>query len=128
MRQAGLWDEPDPVEAAKARDAGIAMAASGVSTAWRSAAREAIRNRSVALDDFTADDVLEALSSAGVPLTGVNLAALGPIFLAAARAGEIRKTGSLRPSRFARRHRDLTVWERSPRNVLAGLAYSDPST
>jgi len=74
------------------------------------------------MEDFTSDDVLQAMEAAGVPMAGVNLAALGPVFQAASRAGEIRKTGTLRPSRFARRHRDLTVWERGPRQTLEGLA------
>jgi hypothetical protein len=119
-----LFDDPDPVAAAGARAEGISQAERGVGRAWVAAARAAIRNRSVVMEDFTADDVLVAMEGAGVPLIGVNLAALGPVFLAAARAGEIRKTGLQRPSRFRRRHRDLTVWERA----TAGPAGPQPLT
>jgi hypothetical protein len=38
-------------------------------------------------------------------------AALGPVILALARAGVIRKTGRTRRTRLSRRHRDLTIWE-----------------
>lgn len=111
MNQPSLFDQPDPEEAARARADGIGQADAGATPAWKTAARIAIRHCANHLADFTADDVLERMTNTGAPRTG-NLAALGPVFLASARAGEIRKTGGLRRSRYARRHRDLTVWTR----------------
>lgn len=57
---------------------------------------------------FSADDVWQLLG--GVE-HGLTPSALGPVFLNAARKGIIRKTGRTVPTRFARRHRDLTEWE-----------------
>ena len=108
--QPSLFDPPAEVE--RARDLGIATAAAGASPSWKAAARTALRTVAAREPDFTADDVLAELERMGAPRTP-NLAALGPVFLAAARAGEIVKTGELRRTRFARRHRDLTVWRSS---------------
>lgn len=109
QHQPSLWDQPDPEAAAVARAEGIALADEMADGAWKLLARAVIRQCATLMVDFTADDVVVALDQQGAPRTH-NLAALGPVFLAAARAGEIRKTGALRPSRIARRHRDLTVW------------------
>lgn len=110
MNQPSLFDQPDEAGAAVARDAGIGTADLNADRAWRTSATEAIRWCAANYPEgFTADEVLMRLASIGAPLTH-NLSALGPRFLAAARAKVIVKTGETRPSRFARRHRDLTVW------------------
>lgn len=103
----------DPPAAAAAREAGIAQAAANTSAGFAVHARRAIHLAATLNADFTADEVLALLDSWGV--TTHNLAALGPVFLAAARAGEIEKTGEQRRTIIARRHRDLTVWRGSAR-------------
>lgn len=100
----------DAVAAQAARDDGIARAGAHAPAQWREAAQGALAWCSAHHETFTADEVLARLGDVGAPAAH-NLSALGPVFLAAARAGDIRKTGTLRPSRLARRHRDLTVWE-----------------
>lgn len=99
----------DATEAALARAEAIERSGRNAHPAWRAAAREAVRwcaNRYLL---FTSDEVIARLDATGAPPTH-NLAALGPVFLEAARAGEIAKTGHQRSTRIARRHRDLTVW------------------
>ena len=111
MNQPSLFDQPDDVGAARARDAGIGTADVNADRAWKNSATEAIRWCATNYPEgFTADEVLMRLAAVGAPLTH-NLSALGPRFLQLARAGEIVKTGWNRPSRFAHRHRDLTVWQ-----------------
>lgn len=108
--QPTLWDDPDPVAAAHARADGIAAADAHVSRQWRAAARDAIRWCAENYPDgFTSDEVLVRLVEVNAPYVH-ELAALGPQFMAAARAGEIAKTGAMRPTKFRRRHRDLTEW------------------
>lgn len=103
-------DEPDPAAARTARDEGIATADFYADRQWKQAALDAIRYCAVAHPEgFTADHVLARLNFMGAPNTH-NLAALGPVFQRARRAGVIEKTGELWPSTIPRRHRDLTVW------------------
>jgi hypothetical protein len=102
--QPTLWDPP-----AVARAAGIERADTSADPAWKVAAGDAVTWCAHRYATFTADDVLERLADVDAPATR-NLAALGPVMLAAARAGVIVKTGEWRPSRIARRHRDLVVW------------------
>jgi hypothetical protein len=105
----------DQVTADAARADGIIRADLGVvHEAWRAAAWLAILDCARRRPDFTADDVIERLDRlAGGPETH-SLAALGPLFLRAARARLIEKTGGHRPTRIARRHRDLVVWQAGP--------------
>lgn len=77
-------------------------------TQWREAAYAALRDVASTGQDFTADDVWEALK--GTDATTHEPSALGPVFLRAARARLIVKTGRRVLSRSSRRHRDLTVW------------------
>lgn len=58
---------------------------------------------------FTADHVWAKLDALDVEMP-YTPSALGPLFLESAKNGEISKTGRLRRSRFARRHRDLVEW------------------
>lgn len=108
--QTSLFDPPDdPDRAQRARDEAIGNADAHANPQWKATAREAIRWCAAAYTDgFTADHVLRYLAERDVYTH--NLAALGPLFLAASRAGEIRKTGEQWPSTIPRRHRDLTVW------------------
>lgn len=99
----------DDVVAGRARYDGIARAEAHAPADWRQAAHDALRWCRNHYATFTADEVLARLEVVGAPATH-NLSALGPVFLAASRAGLIAKTGTLRPTRLARRHRDLTVW------------------
>lgn len=102
-------DEPDPERARRARDEGIGQADHHADPTWKTRAREAIRHCAVAFPDgFTADNVLAYMATNGV--NTVNMPALGPVFLAAARDGLIEKTGEYWPSTIPRRHRDLVVW------------------
>lgn len=112
--QPSLFDpnEEDPEGAARARADGIGQADTGADAQWKALARDAVRFCALAYPDgFTADNVLRNLALAGAKTH--NVPALGGVIQAAARAGEIRKTGRTRPSTIRRRHRDLTVWERT---------------
>lgn len=98
----------------QARERGIRKADDHASIRWREAAAKAVRLCADLLPDFTADSVWEVLEKGGADVieTERNPSALGPVILAFARDQYIQKTGELRPSKFARRHRELTVWTR----------------
>lgn len=104
-------------QALAVREAAIETAGAHASPTWRRAADEAVRWCAADLVTFTTDDVLARLAAVSAPPTH-SLTALGPVMLAAARAGVITKTGEVRPSRIARRHRDLTVWAAPCRESL----------
>ena len=103
--QAQLFND----EVARAKADGIARAEIHADVRWKSDARAALRWCCERYPEFTADEVWQRLGEAGAATTH-EPAALGPIFLWASRQGIIVKTGYVRPTRFARRHRDLTVW------------------
>lgn len=90
------------------RDRAMAAVDAHADVDWRCAADELVAELAGRGVPFTADDVVELLEDRGVATE--NLAALGPVFQRASRAGTIRKTGLLIPSRIPRRHRDLTEW------------------
>lgn len=90
------------------RDAAIAQVEMHADAGWKDAAAGLVVELADRGVPFTSDDVVELLEDRGVSTH--NLAALGPVFQRAARAGTIRKTGLLIPSRIPRRHRDLTEW------------------
>ncbi len=71
---------------------------------WKSEARAALESLIASGIDFTADDIWELCSA-----ETHEPSALGPVIRRVAVEGRIRKTGAYRPSRYARRHRDLTV-------------------
>jgi hypothetical protein len=100
-------------DAMTARDLAIARSQSNAAPGWKAAAAEAVRWCAQHMATFTTDDVLLRLADQQVTPTH-NLSALGPVMLSAARAGVITKTGQLRPTRLAQRHRDLTVWASAP--------------
>lgn len=91
-----------------AREDGIQRASDHANEAWKEAAYAAIVCAASVRVNFTADDVWDRI---GPEYQTHEPSALGPLFLAASRAGLIRKVG-LRPSRHPRRHRDLTVWQK----------------
>lgn len=110
--QPSLFDpnEEDPDGAARARADGIGQADAGADAQWKAQARDAIRYCALTCPDgFTADNVLRNLALIGAKTH--NVPALGGVIQAAARDGEIEKTGQTRPSTIRRRHRDLTVWK-----------------
>lgn len=98
-----LFDDPR-----EARDDAIARADDHANPEWRERAYQAVRKVARMRLDFTADEVWDEL--ADVSETTHNPSALGPVFLRAAKAGVIVKTGELRLSKHTQRHRDLTVW------------------
>lgn len=109
--QRSLFDqnEEDPEGAAVARAEGIGLADAGTDAQWKATARDAVRSCSLLHPDgFTADHVLRQLALHGGKTH--NVPALGAVIQAAARDGEIEKTGEAWPSTIRRRHRDLTVW------------------
>lgn len=89
-----------------ARQDGIQRSEDHADAEWKRAAFDAVMTAARLKVTFTADDVWDRISDASTH----EPSALGPVFLRASRAGLIVKTGALRPSRNARRHRDLTVW------------------
>lgn len=101
-----LFDPPDEVEEARAD--GIERADEHADPEWRVSAMQGIALLARTGEPFTADDVLAYLDS--VAQDTHNLSALGPVFLRAARAGLIRKTGRQVRTKLARRHRDITEW------------------
>lgn len=101
-----------PTEADAGRAEAIERVDAHADVDWKAAAADAVRWCALHHETFTADEVLERLAALGAPGTH-NLAALGPVFQRAARAGLITKTGTQRLSRLRQRHRDLTVWTRS---------------
>lgn len=104
------FDRPEDVEAARAD--GISRAEEHADAAWKATAYLAVLGCAATFPDgFTADEVWASIEAKGDVSTH-EPAALGPVFLRASRAGVIVKTGGQRRSRFARRHRDLTVWRR----------------
>lgn len=100
-------------DAIAAKEVGIRQADENADEGWKEAAYSAVLVFSETLSTFTADDVWDAIERDFPNASTHEPAALGPVFLRAARAGLIQKTGQLRMTRNSRRHRDLTVWARS---------------
>jgi hypothetical protein len=98
---------PTLFDAVEAREDGIARADAHADREWKEAAFAAVVCAASAHPTFTADQVWPRIPS---EFTTHEPAALGPVMLAASRAGLIRKTGEMRASREPRRHRDLVVW------------------
>ena len=96
-------------QAHAAKVAGIKRADENADPGWKVAAFDAILWCARMRPTFTSDAVVQRLADRG-ELDGANPAALGPVFLRAAKAGHIVKTGRLIPSTIPRRHRDLTEW------------------
>ena len=88
-----------------ARDEAIDRSEAHADAEWRHEAFEAVMWVARMRPTFTADDVWDRIE-AGTH----EPSALGPVILRASRDGLIKPTGAYRPSRHARRHRDLKVW------------------
>lgn len=88
---------------------GIDQAERNANEDWKEAALECVRTAAKQLHELTADDVLELLEKESVETH--NMAALGPVFLRAAKRGWIRNSNRMVQSRIPRRHRKITVWE-----------------
>lgn len=98
-------------DAAAAKAAGIAAADAGANEEWKLEALEAVLWCAENYDRFTADEVWARLDAVGVASTH-EPSAIGPVFLRASQAMHwIRNTKETRPTIYARRHRDLTIWE-----------------
>ncbi len=96
------------LDAAAAMEDAIGRANAHADSDWKEAAYQAVVEVAGRMRDFTADDVWPLLEQSGEWTH--EPAALGPVFIRAARAGVIEQTGEMRQSRYARRHRKLTVW------------------
>lgn len=81
-------------DAAAARDRAMTQVTENADTAWRSRALEAVRRTAELRAEFIVDDVWDV---GGLESTREDRA-LGPVMLAARRAGWIRKTDRVRPS------------------------------
>lgn len=93
-----------------ATEAAIAQVDENADEAWKAAALEAIRLCALEHTEFTADEVWVRLAERP-DLSTHEPAALGPVFLRAARAGWIHNTDRRRKrSILAQRHRELTIW------------------
>ena len=99
-----------PVEVIAARKSGIADAEAHADVGWKAAAFDVVCCCARNHVPFTADHVWTMLPVLYPDVTTHEPAALGPVFLRAAREGIIVKTGMLRSSKLKRRHRDLTEW------------------
>ena len=105
ITQPDLW--------AAVKDEAIDRADNHADESWKHAALVSVRWCAHMHPDFTADEVWHRLEEHyGLEATH-EPSAIGPVFLRAARAGVIRKTGELRPSTNKARHRDLTVWTKA---------------
>jgi hypothetical protein len=94
-------------EAQAARADGIARAEENANEAWKQIAYEVLLRVADRGRPFTADDVWDRMDES---VSTHEPSALGPVFLKASRAGRIVKTGRTCPTRYARRHRELTEW------------------
>ena len=94
-----------------ARDEAIDQADQHADHAWKRAATDAVRKVARMRLTFTADEVWDAIPD---EFSTHEPAALGPVILAARKDGLIEPTGEYRPSKNARRHRDLKVWRATP--------------
>ena len=99
-------DRPDVSDA---QQAAIERADRNADPAWKKAAWDCLCRVARRQSELTADDVLELLERQSVRTH--NLAALGPVFQRAARAGLIVNTDRMVQSRIPRRHRKITVWK-----------------
>lgn len=97
-------------DAKAAKMAGIAAADAGADGEWKAEALLAVKWCAQTYTVFTADEVWARLDAVGTATTH-EPAALGPVFLEAARKQWISNTRETRPTVYTRRHRDLTVWE-----------------
>ncbi len=97
--------EPSLFDALASRDHGAQLAADSVHTSWRLAAEAVIRRLAARGGVFTSDDVCEIV---GRPPGHGN--AVGGLFIAASRRGEIQPAG-YRPSQRPEAHaRILRCW------------------
>lgn len=106
---------PEERKAAQARtkaatDAAIDTVDAHADEEWKGVALACVRTCAAEMDEFTADEVWMALEQ--FPELGTHEpAALGPVFLRAAKLGWISNSGRRRKrSVFAQRHRELTIW------------------
>lgn len=115
MTDTKLFDQTgEPTEAARpttrqaraARDAALDQVDEHADQLWKDAAATAVRKLATLKAEFTADDVREAIPP---EFTTHDTRALGPIFLAAARAGTIVRTERTVPSRY-RHATQMRVW------------------
>ena len=113
-----LFDSGEPTEQADARrlsfwqrnlQPAIERADQNASDRWKSEADRCLRLLALRNATITADDLVEMLEDREV--TTHNLSALGPVFLRARNAGQIRNSNQMVQSRIPRRHRKITVWE-----------------
>ena len=99
----------DFLAAEQAKDAGMNTAEANAPTGFRAHALAAIEHVARMHLDFTTDEVIAVLAHRS-QLEDVNLAALGPAMMAAARSGLIVNTGQRRKTKIPKRHRKLDVW------------------
>lgn len=109
-RQHPAYHEPDVAATAAATEASIDEAEQHADEQWKAIALAAVGWCAKHYELFTADEVWTRLTE--FPDVGTHEpAALGPIFLKAAKADWIVKTNETRKrSQFKQRHRELTVW------------------
>jgi hypothetical protein len=77
---------------------------------WKAVVYGVLESLAAELSEITADDIVMRMEQRYPDVTTHNLAALGPVFLRAQKAGLIENTGRLVQSRIPRRHRKITVW------------------
>lgn len=76
---------------------------------WKSYALETVRKVTEARQEFTTDEVLAAMTDA--PVWTHELRALGPVMIAAKRAGFIKPTNRfVKSESVSRHHTDKRVW------------------
>ncbi len=106
-----------------ATEAAIDKVDANADEAWKSMALSCIGWCAKHMASFTADEVWDALAE--YPDLGTHEpAALGPVFLRAARRGWIENSGERRKrSTHKQRHRELTIW----RSLIFRLPAGDPA-
>ena len=101
------FDSPEDVEAAK--QDGIGRAHRHADPEWKKQAWAAILAALATAEPFTADHVWAILDDRQVERPHTP-AALGPLFIEAAKLGLIRKTGRHVSTRYKRRHHEMLEW------------------
>ena len=102
---------PCGLSTAEVKAEAIARVDANAAPSWQEEAFQALLVTAERHETFTADEMWDELGPAASDTHEPS--ALGPVFLRAARAKLIVKTGELRLSKNPRRHRDLTVWRQT---------------
>jgi len=105
MKQATIFDQTE-----RLKQSGIEAAYQYADVDWKKIAADAVRKCAETMPEFSSDDVWEIINATGV--TTHENRAFGAIMQAASRAGMIKATNTIMPSKRPKLHGSLTrVWQ-----------------